>query len=128
MMQKKNFFCFWCRFRMVELDQLLRQARDRHWHEETELKRAFCAGYLLPEDKVGQGTYQDELMFTESGTLELVITTISDFVLGWAEESGLLAAEQQAEAEEELAEVVARLWAAAAAAESSSGLFRDGSN
>ena len=48
-------------------------------------------------------------MFTESGTLELVISTISDFVLGWAEESGLLAAEQQAEAEEELAEVVARL-------------------
>jgi hypothetical protein len=68
-------------------------------------------GYLLPADKVGQGTYQDELMFVQAGALELMIERISDKVLGWAQEFGLgQAAAAAAAAVEEMAELsMARL-------------------
>ena len=44
-------------------------------------------GYLLPSDKVGQGTYQDELMSVKSGSLEMVVDRVSEKILQWSGEA-----------------------------------------
>ena len=62
-------------------------------------------GYLLPADKVGQGTYQDELMFVKAGSLEMIIDRVSDKVLEWAAESHLRERTEALVDEEEALEV-----------------------
>ena len=45
-------------------------------------------GYILPSDKVGCGTYQDELMSVKAGSLEMVADRVSAMILLWHREAG----------------------------------------
>jgi hypothetical protein len=60
--------------------------------------------YYLPEGKVGQGTYQDELMMVQAGSLELMVDAIATQLASWGAGGGV-----REVVEEEVEEVAARL-------------------